>query len=91
MASLITNIYEITRRPCYVNGQKAIFHCWSQESHVVGPSLLVGGHSGGTVAGVMGLVEFEDGGVSKVYPEKIQFADGGGFNEIAWRPMKEDA
>ena len=89
MASLITNIYEITRRPCYVDGQRAIFNCWGQESHVVGPSLMVGGHNGGTVSGVMGIVEFENGCVSKVYPEHIQFADGGGFNEYAFRPMNE--
>lgn len=81
---------EIKRRPCYVEGQKAMFHCWSQESHVVGPSLLVGGHSGGTVSGVLGIVEFENGGVSKVYPEHIQFADGGGFEEYAFGPIKED-
>lgn len=72
MASLITNIYEITRRPCYVDGQRAIFNCWSQE-----------------IRGVMGIVEFENGGVSKVYPENIQFADGGGFEEYAFRPMNE--
>lgn len=75
-------------RPCYVAGEKALFHCWCHESHVVGPSLLVGGHSGGTVAFVKGIVEFENGGVTKVDPENIQFADGGSFEEYAFLPLE---
>lgn len=81
---------EIARRPCYVDGKKAMFHCWSQESHVVAPSPLVGGHSGGTVSGVMGIVEFEDGRITKVYPSGIRFADGGGFEQYVFLPDKED-
>lgn len=75
-------------RPCYVHGERAMFHCWAQESYVVGPSLLVGGHNGGTVAFVKGIVEFENGGVSKVDPENIQFADGGSFEYYAFLPLE---
>ena len=81
---------EIIRRPCYVQGTRAMFHCWTQESQVIAPSILVGGHSGGTVAGVLGIVEFENGEVSKVYPEHIRFADGGGFEQYAFDPIEED-
>lgn len=90
MASILTNIYETTRRPCYVDGAKAMFLCWSQESKVVPPSLFVGGHSGGTVSGVMAIVEYEHGGVGKAYPEDITFADDGGFSEIAWLPREKE-
>lgn len=66
-------------RPCFVrtaDGDKAaLFHCWSQESEVYAPSLLRGGHNGGVVAGVVGIVEYEDGKVCKAYPEHIRFCD----------------
>lgn len=87
MASIITNIYETTRRPCYVLDTKAMFLCWSQESKVIPPSMFKGGHSGGTNSGVMAIVEYEHGGVGKARPEDITFADGGGFSETAWLPL----
>ena len=82
---------EITRRPCYVYGRKALFHCWGQESRVIPPSALIGGHPGGTIASIMGIVEYEDGEVCKVNPDHIRFADGGGFEQYAFDPVKEDA
>ena len=72
---------EPKRRPCYVEEKRAMFNCWSQESQIVEPSIHVGGHGGGVISGVLGIVEFEDGSVAKVYPERIQFADGGGFGD----------
>ena len=85
----ITTITD-ARRPCYVKDQKAMFHCWYQESYVVGPSVLVGGHSGGTVGNVKGVVEFEDGLVHVVCPTDIRFADGGGFEDYAFLPNLSD-
>lgn len=90
MASLLTNIYEITRRPCYVDGTKAMFLCWSQESNVIAASPLVGGHPGGTISGVRAIVEYENGEVSVVRPERLCFADDGGFSETAWLPMERE-
>lgn len=87
MASLSMTI---ETRPCYVRDQKAMFHCWSQESYVVGPSPLVGGHNGGTVNKVLGVVEFEDGSVHQVYPSDIRFADGGSFEQYAFLPNMSD-
>lgn len=78
------------RRPCYVKDKKAFFHVWFQESQIVAPSILSGGHSGGVVATVLGLVEFEDGTISKEYPEQIKFADGGGFDEYCFLNVGDD-
>lgn len=38
--------------------------------------------------GVLGIVEFEDGSVAKVYPGKINFADGGRFEEHVFLPKE---
>ena len=38
--------------------------------------------------GVLGIVEFEDGSVAKVYPGKIHFADGGRFEEHVFLPKE---
>lgn len=67
-------------RPCciFINGvekKKALFHCWDFVSNVVGASLLKGGHLGGTVSYVKGIVELEDGCVILVNPDNIQFLD----------------
>lgn len=78
-------------RPCYVtvykndtekrgrlkkDGEvKALFHCWEQTSEVVAPSPMFGGHNGGIISGILGIVEREDGVVGRVKPEDIRFAD----------------
>lgn len=60
-----------------INGykKKALFHCWSFNSKVVEPSLMIGGHPGGTVAYTTGIVELEDGKVVNLFPEHIKFTD----------------
>lgn len=55
---------------------KCKFHCWSQTSNVIQPSLLVGGHNGGTVIFPVGIVEDEEGQVRTVYPNDIKFIGG---------------
>lgn len=66
-------------RPCVVSttegGKKAFFHRWSEHSEVIGPSLLRGGHSGGTVRFTVAIVEYEDGTVENISPEAIRFTD----------------
>jgi len=63
-------------RPCIVNGnKKALFHMWEQYSDIIAPSPMVGGHGGGVLNYVMGIIETEDGQVIKVHPHTIRFID----------------
>lgn len=55
---------------------KALFHCWSYRSELVGESLLRGGHPGGQVSATFGLVEYEDGTIHEVESQNIRFVDG---------------
>ena len=85
-------------RPCVVRKTvrsndyaNALFHIWVQESDVVAPSPMIGGHPGGTVNTVLGLVEFEDGSVKKVYPGDIVFIDSEGkFKEYDFSRKGEE-
>lgn len=54
---------------------KALFHCWSHRSEVVGESPLRGGHPGGQVSGTFAIVEYEDGTIHEVEPTQIRFVD----------------
>lgn len=68
--------YEIRweTRLCEVDGEPGYFHCWEQWSNVVDASPLRGGHPGGQVGQIYGIVEFKDG-VRRVDPAKIKFCD----------------
>lgn len=77
-------------RPCYVDGTKALFHGWSQNSRVVEPSLMIGGGPGGTVAYTLGIVEFGDGTVEQVFPERIKFTDRL-FDEYYWEDQLKNS
>lgn len=77
-------------RPCYVDGVKALFHRWGQHSRVVEPSPMVGGAPGGTVSYILGVVEFEDGRVKPVFPEKIRFVDNM-FDEYYWKNKSKNS
>ena len=61
-------------RLCEVNGELGYFHCWEHWSNVIDASPLRGGHPGGQIGQVYGLVEFKDG-VRRVDPVKICFKD----------------
>lgn len=67
---------EFNLRPCIVCQKRALFHCWEQRGEVVPPSPMVGGHSGGAVSQILGIIEREDGTIHKAYPEEIRFIDG---------------
>ena len=83
-----------TRRPCILYGkngpEKCFFHRWSNISDVVPPSLLRGGHSGGTVSMIVAVLEFEDGSIRQYTPEHFKFVDGGGFSDIVWPELDEE-
>lgn len=66
-------------RPCWINDgeikRKALFHCWEQKSQLLGASLMLGGHPGGVVSGMVALVEYEDGTMHEEYPRDVRFDD----------------
>lgn len=68
--------YEIgwKTRLCEVEGELGYFHLWEQWYDVIGASALRGGHPGGQIGQVYGIVEFEDG-VRRIDPVKIKFCD----------------
>ena len=70
----------IDYRPCFVNNKKqeikALFHCWSHRSEVVGESALRGGHPGGQISATFAIVEYEDGSVHEVNPQNVRLVDG---------------
>lgn len=82
---------ETKLRPCYiikeqgekVTKTKALFHCWDFISNVVDASPLVGGHPGGVIAYTAGIVELEDGSITLILPQSIQFVPGG-FEDYVW-------
>lgn len=45
---------------------------------------MIGGHSGGVLNIVYGLVEYSNGKTELLEPSKIQFADGGEFGDRIW-------
>ena len=64
-------------RPCIVEGKSGVFHGWFQYDGV-----RINGHGriiDGNIKFLSGLVEFEDGYVKRVEPEKIQFVDSNDF------------
>lgn len=73
MAGMDFNIKWETRL-CEVDGELGYFHTWEQWSNVVDASPLRGGHPGGVVAQVYGIVEFKDR-VERVSPHRIKFYD----------------
>ena len=84
---------ETKLRPCYVcikkdKEEKALFHCWSFESSIVEPSLMIGGHPGGTVVRAMAIVELENGRVIVTPPSSIRFLDNK-INDYYWNEKGE--
>lgn len=63
-------------RPCYADGKKALFHRWTEEAYVLPPAILKGGHSGGQIKTTLAIVEYEDGFIREIQPQKIRFIDG---------------
>ena len=70
-----------TRRSCYVDNKRAIFHRWVDTSYP---------KDKGFIQQTLAIVEFEDGSVQQAQPKKVRFADGGDFDKFAWRPNKDE-
>lgn len=68
--------------------KNALFHCWAQKSDVIPPSMINGGHNGGVVAGLVGIVELSDGQVCEIPPYHITFLDNK-HEEYAFPEEKE--
>lgn len=62
-------------RLCEVKNKICYFHTWEHWSNVIDASNLIGGHPGGQISTVFGIVEFPDGTVKEVYPNEIRFVD----------------
>lgn len=77
-------------RPCYVAGRKALFHRWANTARPVLPRGVEPDENARYFQQrtTHGIVEFEDGTVERVWPQDIQFADGGRFKEYAWLPLE---
>lgn len=62
-------------RKCIFKKEVYTFHGFYQESNVIPPSPLVGGHSGGVIAYPVAIIEDEKGNVMEVEAIKIQFKE----------------
>lgn len=71
-------------RHCWVNGRKALFHCWANRAQVAAPSPLKGGAPGGQLWEVYAIVEYEDGSIHGHFPYEIRFEPSSKFAEEAW-------
>ena len=86
-----TVIHSDTRRPCLTNyGEKCFFHCWTNETRVIPPSALRGGHQGGVVSETFALLEFENGSVARYHVDQFKFIDSGRFEEIDWTDTRKE-
>ena len=68
-------IKTIDYRPCYVKGERALFHRWSDFAKPLPPSASVFGDKGGQFWQVFGIVELENGEVIGIEPSGITFTD----------------
>ena len=80
------NVYDKVIEP--EHDIKALFHCWSHKSELVGESCLRGGHPSGQISGTFAIVEYEDGTVHEVEPQNIRFVDNA-MSEYAFPEMEE--
>lgn len=78
------------RRPCWARGRKALFHRWMNSAHPVLPRGVEPGDKDARFfqfRSTTAIVEYEDGTVGRVYPNEVEFADGGGFDNFTWLPQ----
>jgi hypothetical protein len=68
-------------RPCRYEDENYIFHCFEQNSYVISPSPMIGGHPGGQVSGVFAIIEDGKGNIYRIDPTEIVFTDNE-FEEI---------
>lgn len=80
-----------TRRPCYVDGKRALFHAWANTAR---PAMPRGADPDTNpdyfqLSHLHAVVEYEDGTVARVWPQHVKFADGD-FEKFAWAPPLEE-
>ncbi len=63
----------MNKRRCTVDGQNAVFHMWAERAEVVAASVMVGGTPAGQIKWVTAIVEFDDGTVKEVLPNRVKF------------------
>lgn len=91
-APKIVYVDETPLRPCYAKGRKAIFHRWCNTAN---PCLPKGVEPEDEKAryfqhrSTTAIVEYMDGSVERVWPQDIEFADGGRFDEMTWLPRSQ--
>lgn len=64
-------------RPCiYISeNEKCLFHVWEHFSEPIAPTPFRGGHQGGQVSRLLGVIERPNGTLVRVLPKEIQFVD----------------
>lgn len=62
-------------RKCIFKKEVYTFHGFYQESNVIPPSPLVGGHSGGVIAYPVAIIENRKGKLMEVEATSIQFVE----------------
>jgi len=76
MANLNSKIViETELRSCIVKDKKALFHKWCDNSKILNPSPMVGGHNGGVLKYTVAIIEYENGVVTECYPYEVKFID----------------
>lgn len=90
-------------RPCYVDGRKAMWHCWANSAMCVQHSPVwenprklkscasFDERNTECFQTIVAIVEYSDGTVDEVMPYKVKFADHGAFREIAWEDGKAES
>ena len=89
----VTLVEDYEPRPCWVYGRrKALFHRWANNAHAQLPRGQEPGENSRyyQYRATQAIVEYEDGTVDRVWPQDIQFADGGKFLEYEWLPREQE-
>lgn len=85
----VVHVEEQNPRPCYVKGRKAVFHRWCNTANPVLPRGMDPNDERAHYfqhRSTTAIVEYMDGTVERVWPQDLEFADGGRFDELTWKP-----
>lgn len=84
-------VTQISRSGAITEPKKALFYGLFTEAWVVEPSLLKGGHPGGTMQTTVAVVEFEDGTIRQVPMDRIRLLDSAEkFSGYDWAVQEEE-
>jgi hypothetical protein len=88
----VVYVDETEPRPCWVRGRKAIFHRWCNTANPVLPRGMKPEDERAHYfqhRSTTAIVEYMDGTVERVWPQDLEFADGGRFDEMTWLPRNQ--